>query len=71
MIGWLKALGGLFSLITAFLTGRQREKDREAGRNEQRAADAEKVNKVKDAELQAAVNNSGKPVRDSLLDNTF
>ena len=71
MIGWLKVLGGLFSLISAFLSGRQREKDREAGRNEQRVADAEKVNKTKDKMLDAAVNNANKPVADSLRDGTF
>lgn len=70
-MSWLTALGAFAKLVSAWLTGRQREADREAGRNEQRVADAEKVNATKDKMLQSAVRDSSKPVRDSLLDNSF
>lgn len=68
-MNWLTAListgGKLFGLISSFLNAKQRNADREAGRNEQRVKDLEAQAQVKDAMLDAAVNS---PTPDNVID---
>jgi len=55
----------VFKMVSSFLNAKQRNEDREAGRNEQRVKDLEAQNRAKDAMLGAAVDG---PTPDDVVD---